>query len=168
MLSYITQTPPYIALICISLGLSYYMDKYCNKEEKLPVNCTSPLLNTLEVYTKPDFPVEEHYDNSDLFNDTYKQGEKDYGVDYRHALWPSPRPVNLVKLLRKTEDIVVDGRLSHKKAIDILSSRANLTTEQFLSVHPVKYMLVHMETHNPKKALGNKLYSNYLIFQPAL
>ena len=71
-------------------------------------------------------------------------GYKRYATDYCHELWPSPRPVNFVKALIKSDHLRIKGRISHGKAIEILSSRANMDPEEFLKVNPIMYSMAFM------------------------
>ena len=85
-------------------------------------------------------------------------GYKRYATDYRHELWPSPRPVNFVKALVKGDHVEINGRLTHGKAIEILSSRAQMTPEQFLSTNPITYTKIFMpHQYNAAILLGQSI-----------
>ena len=64
---------------------------------------------------------------------------KSYSTDYCNELWPSPRPVNFVKALIKSDHVKIEGRLSHGKAIEILASRARVNPEVFMNMNPITY-----------------------------
>jgi hypothetical protein len=85
-------------------------------------------------------------------------GYKSYATDYRNELWPSPRPVNFVKALVKGDHVQIEGRITHGKAIEILSNRAHMTPEQFLSTNPITYTKVFMPHHyNAAVLLGQSI-----------
>jgi len=85
-------------------------------------------------------------------------GTKRYAYDYRHELWPSPRPVNFVKALVKGDHVQIEGRITHGKAIEILSNRAQMTPEQFLSTNPITYTKVFMpHQYNAAMLLGQSI-----------
>jgi hypothetical protein len=55
---------------------------------------------------------------------------------YNHRLWPSPRAQQYAKAIGKK-------RLKHSDAIDYLAARATLTKEEFLKMHPARYLSLH-------------------------
>jgi hypothetical protein len=68
-----------------------------------------------------------------------------YTGSYDSPLWPSPRPVNFVKAL----GINYRGRITHKYAIDLLASYAEIPVNEFLKVNPLIYLKVHMPKTDP-------------------
>ena len=85
-------------------------------------------------------------------------GPRSYTYDYRHELWPSPRPVNFVKALVKGDHVQIEGRITHGKAIEILSNRANMTPEQFLNTNPITYTKIFMpHQYNAAVLLGQSI-----------
>lgn len=85
-------------------------------------------------------------------------GYKSYASDYRHELWPSPRPVNFVKALIKSDYVQIKGRITHGKAIEILSNRSRMTPEQFLGTDPITYTKMFMPAHyNAAMLLGQSI-----------
>lgn len=85
-------------------------------------------------------------------------GYKGYATDYRNELWPSPRPVNFVKALIKGDHVQIEGRITHGKAIEILSNRAQLTPEQFLNTNPITYTKIFMpHQYNAAVLLGQSI-----------
>jgi len=85
-------------------------------------------------------------------------GYKSYATDYRNELWPSPRPVNFVKALVKGDHVQIEGRITHGKAIEILSNRAQMTPEQFLSTNPITYTKIFMpHQYNAAVLLGQSI-----------
>jgi len=85
-------------------------------------------------------------------------GYQRYAYDYRNDLWPSPRPVNFVKALVKSDHVHIEGRLSHGKAIELLASRAGMTPEMFLKTDPITYTKVFMPSHyNAAMLLGQSI-----------
>jgi hypothetical protein len=80
---------------------------------------------------------------------------KQYASDYKHELWPSPRPVNFVRALINSHLLQIEGRITHGRAIEILSTRAQMTPEAFLKIDPITYMNAHMPRfYNTKMLLG--------------
>jgi len=85
-------------------------------------------------------------------------GHKCYSSDYRHQLWPSPRPVNFVKALVKGDHVRIEGRLTHGKAIEILARRAEMTPETFLKTDPLTYTKIFMPNQvNAAMLLGQSI-----------
>jgi hypothetical protein len=85
-------------------------------------------------------------------------GYQRYAYDYRNDLWPSPRPVNFVKALVKSDHVHIEGRLSHGKAIELLASRAGMTPEMFLKTDPITYTKIFMPSHyNAAMLLGQSI-----------
>jgi len=83
---------------------------------------------------------------------------KRYSTDYRNELWPSPRPVNFVKALVKGDHVQIEGRITHGKAIEILSNRAQMTPEQFLSTDPITYTKIFMpHQYNVAMLIGQSI-----------
>ena len=72
---------------------------------------------------------------------------KRVNANYNHRYWPSPRPVNFVKYLRRQcfykasnyEDVSVKTRLTHTMALNILAKFANCSLEEFLEINPITY-----------------------------
>jgi hypothetical protein len=78
--------------------------------------------------------------------------------DYRHEFWPSPRPVNFVKALVKSDHVQIEGRLSHGKAIELLASRAEMKPDEFLRVDPITYTKFFMPAqYNAAMLLGQSI-----------
>ena len=107
-----------------------------------------------EELEQPDVPL----DSTDLSEAISTSGDKRYSTDYRNVLWPSPRPVNFVKALVKSDHVQIEGRLTHGKAIEILSSRAHMQPEEFLSVDPITYSRRFMpHQYNAAVLLGQSI-----------
>jgi hypothetical protein len=56
---------------------------------------------------------------------------------YKSELWPSPRPVNFVKYLKVFS---YTGRLTHKKALELLAADAKVTVAELLVMNPITYL----------------------------
>ena len=56
---------------------------------------------------------------------------------YKSKLWPSPRPVNFVKHLKVFS---YTGRLTHKKALELLAADAKVTVTELLAMNPITYL----------------------------
>jgi hypothetical protein len=70
-------------------------------------------------------------------------------VPYKHEFWPSPRPVNFVKVIQNDEpNFKVRGRLAHTKAVDILAERAFMSRREFLRTNPITYSQRFMKGMN--------------------
>jgi hypothetical protein len=90
---------------------------------------------------------------------------------YNHKYWPSPRPINFVKYLRKQpfyEDTnPVKVRLTHMMALDILAKNAGCSVDELLTINPITYVekYLHVDSKNlrsflPLKGSYNKLYDD--------
>jgi hypothetical protein len=101
---------------------------------------------------------EPPFNSPDNFEAITTSGYRCYASDYRNELWPSPRPVNFVKALVKGDHVQIEGRLSHGKAIEILSSRAQMPPEAFLRTDPITYTRVFMPSqYNAAVLLGQSI-----------
>lgn len=172
-----------IATVCLlaSLGLGYIYDRtYSKKQSPEPdlasdgLSCAEDIPSTTdavpEVAQLEPEVVEEQYDVQPVEQaDPSPHVPADTGsialtrskrpeFDYRHELWPSPRPVNFVKALVKGDHIQIEGRISHGKAIEILASRAEMKPEQFLRVDPLTYTKMFMpHQYNAAVLLGQSI-----------
>jgi hypothetical protein len=160
-----------------SLGLGYIYDRTYSKQQSPEPHDTSDGLSDAEdipstVDAVPEVeeqpfikPVEQSVEQADpppdLHADTgsiTSTRSKRPAFDYRHELWPSPRPVNFVKALVKGDHIQIEGRISHGKAIEILANRAEMKPEQFLQVDPVTYTKMFMpHQYNAAMLLGQSI-----------
>jgi hypothetical protein len=79
---------------------------------------------------------------------------------YNHPLWPSPRPMNFVRAIIKTEpDFKVYGsRLTHEKAVDILAQRAYMSRKEFLRINPLSYSERYMRGINALYLLKDSIH----------
>ena len=92
---------------------------------------------------------------------------------YNHKYWPSPRPINFVKYLRKQpfyEDTnPLKVRLTHTMALDILAKYAGCSVDEMLMINPITYVekYFNIDKRNlraflPLKGSYNKLYEDIL------
>jgi hypothetical protein len=168
-----------------SLGLGYIYDRAYSKQQTPEPHDTSDGLSDAEdipstvdavpqleehvselVEEQPciepvEQPIEQTYQPPDLSAGTgsiTSTRSKRPEFDYRHELWPSPRPVNFVKALVKGDHVRIEGRISHGKAIEILASRAKMKPEQFLKVDPLTYTKSFMpHQYNAAVLLGQSI-----------
>jgi len=160
-----------------TFGLGYFIDRSCSKplveephspfhgfhsQGELPdgVDAIPELDLDAAVSKEVDEPLEqsEPSDSTDLSEAIVTPGYKCYSTDYRNVLWPSPRPVNFVKALVKSDHVHIEGRLTHGKAIEILSSRACMQPEEFLRVDPITYSRTFMpHQYNAAVLLGQSI-----------
>jgi hypothetical protein len=169
-------------LLLTTLGVGYLIDRsYSKPDLKQP---DSPLYGFHSQEDLPpgvdaipeldeDAPVPEPVDeplateeleqpepshSTDISEAVSSYGHGGYSTDYRNVLWPSPRPVNFVKALVKSDHVQIEGRLTHGKAIEILSSRAHMQPEEFLSVDPITYSRKFMpHQYNAAVLLGQSI-----------
>lgn len=104
-----------------------------------------------EKSESPSNPV----DNVETISTTrYKRST----TDYKHDLWPSPRPVNFVKALVKGDHVQIEGRITHAKAIEILAKRAEMSPDMFLKTDPITYTKIFMPSqYNAAMLLGHSI-----------
>jgi hypothetical protein len=160
-----------------SFGLSYiiyhispYTKSNTSPIQLPPLEDISSTTNTISEITDLEPDVPEHpLINSDEQPDSTVDlstktelvnltGSERRAFNYRHELWPSPRPINFVKALVKGDHIQIEGRLTHGKAIEILSNRANMYPEQFMRVDPVTYTKKFMpHQYNAAVLLGRSI-----------
>lgn len=162
------------AILLATLGIGYFIDRSNNSSKELsypsdelpPTEDVPPVVDTVsEISNEQPSCSFNTPEQTDTVNDSLANietidtaGYKRYSTDYRNELWPSPRPVNFVKALLKSDHIEFEGRLSHGKAIDILSSRAGMTPDQFLHVDPITYTKVYMPRYyNATILLGQSI-----------
>lgn len=184
MLDNLTSHAYATAVIFASLGLVYIFDRTYNKPEpqlsehyytpdELPDSqdipssddavptvasqqyCIEPSEQSCMATPEKSEPPLSSSDNLEAITTT---GYKHYATDYRNELWPSPRPVNFVKALVKGDHVHIEGRITHGKAIEILSSRAQMTPEQFLDTNPITYTKIFMpHQYNAAMLLGQSI-----------
>ena len=172
------------AFIVATLGFGYIFDRTYNQPEpevssdyytpdELPVTQDIPnsddavptlssqqycLDTSDQCCMAPPEKSEPPSNASDNLEAITTSGYKHYATDYRNELWPSPRPVNFVKALVKGDHVQIEGRITHGKAIEILSNRAQLTPEQFLSTNPITYTKIFMpHQYNAAVLLGQSI-----------
>lgn len=161
-------------VLLAALGIGYFIDRSnhsseepCDSVHELspPEDIPAPAVSVPETPEEQPVCSSDATQQPDYINDSLAKietvdtpGYKRYSTDYRNELWPSPRPVNFVKALVKKDGMHVEGRLTHGKAIDILSSRAGMTPEQFLHVDPITYTKVYMPRYyNAAILLGQSI-----------
>lgn len=162
------------------IGFCYFVDRSYNTPEpeseqenslginELPVSQDIPVASD----TVPEVALEPPHEPS---MDTVEQpepapdalvkhtpvatpGYQSYSTNYKNEFWPSPRPVNFVKALVKSDHVHIEGRLSHGKAIEILSSRAQMPPDVFLKTDPITYTKLFMPSHyNAAMLLGQSI-----------
>lgn len=179
MLDNLTAHAYSTAFIIASLGLLYIFDRRYNKPEpdvselyytpdELPVSKDLPVAPNPVPYGGLDRhyehrvdPVEKPEPTPDtLVNNTpvVAPGYQRYSTDYKNEFWPSPRPVNFVKALVKGDHVHIEGRLTHGKAIEILSNRAQMPPEVFLRTDPISYTKLFMPSqYNAAVLLGQSI-----------
>jgi hypothetical protein len=117
--------------------------------------CLDPPEQCCMVTPEKSEPPSNPVDNVETISTT---GYKRYSSDYRHELWPSPRPVNFVKALVKGDHIQIEGRITHGKAIELLAKRAQMTPEEFLNTNPITYTKIFMpHQYNAAVLLGQSI-----------
>lgn len=118
--------------------------------------------------------LEEQVEELVEVDDIVEPKQKRVKANYNHRYWPSPRPVNFVKYLRKEpfynaslyEDTTVKTRLTHTMALNILAKYAGCSLEEFLEINPLIYAEKYLKyNHNNKwktfpylDGYRNKLY----------
>jgi len=80
-------------------------------------------------------------------------------VPYNHELWPSPRPVNFVRVILEEEpNFRTSGkRLAHVTAVDILAHRADMSRKEFLNTNPITYSERYMKGMNALRLLKDSI-----------
>lgn len=104
--------------------------------------------------------IDNDSDKSDV-SDGYR--EPTY---YRNRFWPSPRPVNFVReLIKMKYNIELEGRLTHRKAIKILSQHAGIEESLFLKIDPISFSKLFMPSlFNYEKVIGLPVHALYREF----
>lgn len=122
-------------------------------QEQPPVEHVDPV-DTEQPVEQPEAPAIPTPITEPIVTSEYKRPP----FDYRHEFWPSPRPVNFVKALVKSDHVHIEGRLTHGKAIELLASRAELKPEEFLRVDPITYTKIFMPSqYNAAVLLGQSI-----------
>ena len=106
--------------------------------------------------SEPVLQAEENeYGLQEELDDEQAQADENINQDYtptpyNHALWPSPRPMNFVRAIIKTEpEFKLYGpRLTHASAVDILAQRAYMSRREFLRTNPLSYSERYMRGMN--------------------
>ena len=168
------------AIVFGLIGFCYFVDRSYNTSEpeptqaftldadELPVSQDIPVPDVtvpevaLETPDEPAVaPVEQPEPTPDiLIKHTPLPAPRyqGYSTDYKNDFWPSPRPVNFVKALVKSDHVHIEGRLSHGKAIELLASRAGMIPEKFLKTDPITYTKLFMPSHyNAAMLLGQSI-----------
>ena len=121
--------------------------------EQAPVEHVDPV-DTEQLVEQPEPPAIPTPITEPIVTSEYKRNP----FDYRHEFWPSPRPVNFVKALVKSDHVQIEGRLTHGKAIELLASRAEMKPEEFLRVDPITYTKIFMPSqYNAAVLLGQSI-----------
>ena len=142
----------YTLMYCIiytliyNLGFAHAKAKAQAQQEQTiptPSSISDPVLQAQENGLQEELDDEQAEVDKDT-NDDYTP------TPYNHALWPSPRPMNFVRAIIKTEpEFKVYGpRLTHQKAVDILAQRAYMSRKEFLRTNPLSYSDRYMRGMN--------------------
>lgn len=114
----------------------------------------SPLESSMDTVEQPEPAADALVKHAPVATPGYQS----YSTNYKNEFWPSPRPVNFVKALVKSDHVHIEGRLSHGKAIEILSSRAQMPPDVFLKTDPITYTKLFMPSHyNAAMLLGQSI-----------
>ncbi len=118
-----------------------YMQKTQIKNNEFEVSSEEQQEQQESIISQPILQTENS--DYDKTNDTST-------IPYRHEFWSSPRPVNFVKTLVKSDPYFKPEykRLSHRTAVYTLASRANLSTQEFLKTNPILYSYNYMNGMN--------------------
>jgi hypothetical protein len=83
----------------------------------------------------------------------------DTPVPYHHELWPSPRPINFVRVILEEDPSFKPNyrRLAHLKAVDILAHRADMSRREFLNTNPILYSERYMKGMNALRLLKDSI-----------
>jgi len=83
----------------------------------------------------------------------------DTPVPYDHELWPSPRPMNFVRVILEEDPSFKPNyrRLAHLKAVDILAHRADMSRREFLNTNPILYSERYMKGMNALRLLKDSI-----------
>lgn len=83
----------------------------------------------------------------------------DTPVPYDHELWPSPRPINFVRVILEEDPSFKPNyrRLAHLKAVDILAHRADMSRREFLNTNPILYSERYMKGMNALRLLKDSI-----------
>jgi len=107
---------------------------------------------------------ENQYGLQEELDDEQAQADDNINHDYtptpyNHALWPSPRPINFVRAIIKTEpDFKLYGRLTHANAVDLLAQRAYMSRKEFLRTNPLSYSERYMRGMNALYLLKDSIH----------
>jgi hypothetical protein len=139
---YTTYYPPSVSHDSFSKDVSYTIDDGVKEEEIKPVT------------------IDNDSDKSDVSDGCR---EPTY---YRNRFWPSPRPVNFVReLIKMKYNIQLEGRLTHRKAITILSQHAGIDESLFLKIDPISFSKLFMPSlFNYEKVIGLPVHVLYEEF----
>jgi hypothetical protein len=122
-------------------------------QDEAPVEPVDPV-DTEQLVEQPEPPAIPAPITEPIVTPEYKRP----AFDYRHEFWPSPRPVNFVKALVKSDHVQIEGRLSHGRAIELLASRAEMKPDEFLRVDPITYTKFFMPSqYNAAVLLGQSI-----------
>ena len=83
----------------------------------------------------------------------------DTPVPYDHELWPSPRPINFVRVILEEDPSFKPNyrRLAHLNAVDILAHRADMSRREFLNTNPILYSERYMKGMNALRLLKDSI-----------
>lgn len=152
-------------LVMGTLGLCYFFDRTYNHSDpeisdyrdstyELPVAQDIPVSSeAVSTVSEKQYclePSEQCCISEPATDDSSNQqaeptpGHKGHSYDYKNEFWPSPRPVNFVKAIASAESVKPEGRLTHGKAIEFLSKRAQMSPDAFLKTDPITYTKLFM------------------------
>jgi hypothetical protein len=147
----------YTLIYCIIYTLIYNMgiadakaqtQAKAQKEQDASVPDPSSVSDPVLQAQENEFCLQEELDDEQTHAD---ENNNHYTpAPYNHTLWPSPRPMNFVRAIIKTEpEFKLYGpRLTHEKAVDILAQRAYMSRREFLRTNPLSYSERYMRGMN--------------------
>ena len=123
-------------------------------ESEPPLESESPLESEQEVELETEEQLEP------IIQAIVEVKPKTYHTDYNNPLWPSPRPVRFVQIIKDRsyyDTQLYEGRITHGKAIEFLARRANMKPEEFMKINPIKYIERYMNFVNAASVLGSSI-----------
>ena len=125
------------------------------QEQAVPASSSvsDPVLQAQENSLQEELDDEQAQADENIY-DNYT------ATPYNHALWPSPRPMNFVRAIIKTEPEfkLYAPRLTHEKAVDILAQRAYMSRKEFLRTNPLSYSERYMRGMNALYLLKDSIH----------